>query len=187
MAPTETLEQKLTDVATGTWRIDPAHSSATFSVRHLMSKVRGRFSDVDGKVVIGDDLAFCSVAASIPTETIDTGVGMRDDDLRSESFLDAARFETMEFASTEIRADASGLTMVGDLTIRDTTLPVIIPVEFLGRDDTGLAGEPRIGFSGWTTILRSDFGVGQASFEGSKVVVGDAVTIELDVEAFLEE
>jgi polyisoprenoid-binding protein YceI len=187
MTTTRDIQSRLTRSATGTWRIDPAHSSATFSVRHLMSQVRGRFSDVDGKVVIGDGLDSCSVAASIPAETVDTGFRMRDDDLRSESFLDAARFETMEFESTEVRDDDNGLTVVGDLTIRDVTRPVTIPVEFLGRDDTGLQGEPRIGFAGRTTIRRSDFGVGQRAIEGSKVVVGDQVTIELDVEAFLEE
>jgi polyisoprenoid-binding protein YceI len=183
MTSTATIEHRLTDNARGTWRIDPAHSSATFSVRHLMSKVRGRFSDVDGQVVIGATLADCSVAASIPAETVHTGVAMRDDDLRSEGFLNAAHFQTLEFASTAVHDTGAGLQVVGDLTIRDVIHEVVLDVEYLGHDESGLQGEPRIGFSGITTIRRSAYGVGQSPVEGSKVVVGDTVTIDLDIEA----
>lgn len=179
-------EEAPAGITSGTWRIDPAHTSVTFSVRHLMSKVRGRFSDVDGQIVIGQALASCSVEASIPTVSVDTGTQMRDDDLRSTRFFDAARFPFMEFASTEITGEGTRLTLVGDLTIRDVTRPVAIDVEFLGLDETGLQGEPRIGLSGRTTLRRSDFNVGDAPVGGSKVVIGDTVTVELDIEAFLE-
>jgi polyisoprenoid-binding protein YceI len=81
----------------------------------------------------------------------------------------------------------SRITLVGDLTIRDVTRSVTVDVEFLGLDETGLQGEPRIGFTGRTTVRRSDFNVGESSVEGNKVVVGDAVTVELDVEAFHAE
>ena len=175
----------LTGIAAGTWRIDPAHSAVTFSVRHLMSKVRGRFSDVDGQIVVGQTLASCSVEASIATASVDTGTPMRDDDLRSATFFDSARFPSMEFASTQITGEDTRLSLVGDLTIRDVTRPVTIDVEFLGLDETGLQGEPRIGLSGRTTVRRSEFKVGDTPIEGSKVVIGDPVTIELDVEAFL--
>jgi polyisoprenoid-binding protein YceI len=187
MTRTATIEHRLTNAARGTWRIDPAHSSATFSVRHLMSRVRGRFGDLDGRVVIGAGLDSCSVAVAIPARTVDTGVPMRDDDLRSASFLDVATFESMTFESSEVHDNDDGLLAVGDLTIRGVTRPVTLQAEYLGRDDTGLQGEPRVGFSALTTILRSDFGVGENSAKGSKVVVGDIVTIELDVEAFLED
>ena len=93
----------------------------------------------------------------------------------------------MEFASTEITVVDSRITLVGDLTIRDVTRSVTIDVEFLGLDETGLRGEPRIGFTGRTTVRRSDFNVGESPVEGNKVVVGDAVAVELDVEAFLAE
>jgi polyisoprenoid-binding protein YceI len=83
-------------------------------------------------------------------------------------------------------ADGTG-TIVGDLTIRDITRQVRLEAEFLGLDATGLQGEPRIGFAARTTIRRSDFRVGERSAEGSKVVVGDTVAVELDVEAHLEE
>jgi polyisoprenoid-binding protein YceI len=176
----------LAGVATGTWRIDPAHSSVTFSVRHLMGKVRGRFGDVDGRIAVGRSLASCAVEASIATASVDTGTQMRDDDLRSAKFFDAARFPSMRFASTGITGADTGIALVGDLTIRDVTRPVTVDAEFLGLDEAGLQGEPRIGFSGRTTVRRSDFGVGDSPVEGSRVVVGDAVTVELDLQAFLE-
>jgi polyisoprenoid-binding protein YceI len=153
----------LAGTATGTWRIDPAHSSVTFSVRHLMSKVRGQFGDVDGQIVIGRSLASCSVEASIATASVDTGTPMRDDDLRSARFFDSTRFPSMRFASTGITGEDTRITLVGDLTIRDVTRRVTIEAEFLGLDETGLQGEPRIGFSGRTTVRRSDFKVGDSS------------------------
>lgn len=107
--------------AIGTWRIDPAHTSVTFSVRHLMSKVRGQFSDLDGQIVVGQSLASCSVQASIATASVDTGTQMRDDDLRSERFLDSTGFPSIAFASTEITGEDTRITLVGDLTIRDVT------------------------------------------------------------------
>src|SRR6266702_3899796 len=128
----------LAGIATGTWRIDPAHSSVTFAVRHLMSKVRGRFREVDGKILVGQALASCSVEASIATASVDTGEQLRDDDLRAARFFDSARFPSMRF-------------------------------------------------SGRTTVRRSDFEVGDSPVEGSKVVIGDTVTVELDIEAFLEQ
>jgi polyisoprenoid-binding protein YceI len=187
MSRSATIEHRLTTAARGTWRLDPAHSSAIFSVRHLMSRVRGRFGDLDGGIVIGGGLDSCSVAVAIAARTVDTGVPMRDDDLRSASFLDVANFESMTFESSEVHDRDDVLVVVGDLTIRGVTRPVILQAEYLGRDDTGLQGEPRVGFSAQTTILRSDYGVGENSAKGSKVMVGDMVTIELDVEAFLED
>jgi polyisoprenoid-binding protein YceI len=173
---------------TGTWRIDPAHSSVSFSVRHLMSKVRGRFRDVEGRIGIRPDLADCSVSASIAVTSVDTGTPQRDDDLRSDRFFRAGEHPKMTFESTAVDAGTDGTgTVVGDLTIRGITRQVRLEAEFLGLDATGLQGEPRIGFAARTTIRRSDFHVGERSAEGSKVVVGDTVAVELDVEAHLEK
>ncbi len=170
----------------GIWGIDPMHTAVTFSVRHLMSKVRGRFNDVDGQIRLAESPGSWSVEASIAMGSVDTGVPMRDEDLRSGNFFDVARFPSMRFVSTEVSEDTSGFQVLGDLTIRDITRQVPIEVEFLGVDESGLQGEPRVGFSGRATVRRSDFGVGESAVQGSKVVVGDAVTIELDVEAFLQ-
>jgi polyisoprenoid-binding protein YceI len=186
---TTAAEKVLARIPSGTWTIDAMHSSVTFSVRHLMSKVRGRFSEVDGQIVVGQELTSCSVEASIGTASVDTGTQMRDDDLRSSNFFDSARFPAMRFASTQIAAegDETRFTLAGDLTIRDVTRPVTIECEFLGLDETGLQGEPRVGVSGRTSVRRSDFKVGASAIEGSKVVVGDTVLIELDIEAYLEQ
>lgn len=178
-------EETLATTPSGTWTIDPAHSAVTFSVRHLMSKVRGRFSEVEGHIVVGPTPDTWSAEASIAMRSVSTGTQMRDDDLRSERFFDTDAYPIMIFASTEVRDEGDVIALVGDLTIRAVTRSVTIEVEYLGRDQTGLQGEPRIGFSGRTTLSRSDFGVGQASVEGSKVIVGDAVSVELDIEAFL--
>jgi polyisoprenoid-binding protein YceI len=178
----------LAGTPTGTWRIDPAHSSVSFSVRHLMSKVRGRFREVDGRIVIGPSLRDCRTSASMRADSVDTGVPRRGDDLRSGKFLDAEHHPDLTFASSAVEEDADGaLTIGGDLTIRGTTREVRFQAEFLGLDETGLQGEPRIGFAARTTIRLSDFGVGERAVEGSKLVVGDTVKIELDVEAALEE
>jgi polyisoprenoid-binding protein YceI len=94
----------------------------------------------------------------------------------------------LTFASSAVEQDADGaLTIVGDLTVRGVPREVRLQAEFLGVDQTGLQGEQRIGFAARTTIRRSDFGVGEGAVEGSKIVVGDTVTIELDVEAALDE
>lgn len=171
---------------TGTWTIDPMHTAVTFAVRHLMSKVRGRFSDVNGQVVLGEAPASCRVEATIATASVDTGTPMRDEDLRSANYFDATRFPTMRFVSGEITEDGSGIHMAGNLTIRDITREVLLEVEFLGLDETGLQGEPRIGFVGRTTLRRSEFGVGEGPIEGGKIVIGDPIDVELDVEAYLE-
>jgi polyisoprenoid-binding protein YceI len=188
MQPTTTAQVSVTDSLTGTWAIDPAHSTVGFSVRHLMSRVRGRFREVDGRIVIGPSLRDCLTTASMRADSVDTGVAQRDDDLRSDSFLDAEHYPDLTFASSAVEEGADGsLMIVGDLTIRGITREVRLGVEFLGLDETGLQGEPRIGFAARTTIRRSDFSVGESSVEGSKIVVGDTVTIELDVEAVAEQ
>jgi len=120
--------------------------------------------------------------------SVDTGTPQRDEDLRSDRFFDVEAHPEMSFASTEVEENADGsLTIVGDLTIRAITRQVRLAAEFLGLDATGLQGESRIGVVARTTIRRSDYGVGERSVEGNKVVVGDTVTVELDVEAHLEE
>lgn len=168
----------------GTWTIDPAHSVVGFSVRHLMSKVRGRFTTFDASIVTTDDPAESSVTASIDLRTVETGIGMRDDHLRSADFFDVENTPTMRFASTGLRHDGETWVLTGDLTIRNVTRSVDIELEFLGVDPTGLQGEARIGFEGRTTIKRSDFDLSFGlAVDGSKVVVGDRVTVTLDVQA----
>ena len=171
----------------GTWTIDPAHTTVSFVVRHLMSRVRGAFSEVSGQIITRPDLAGSSTAATIAVSSVRTGNEMRDNHLRSADFFEAERYPVISFASTGLRpADGSWL-MSGELTIRDVTRPVDLEVEFLGTDPTGLQGEARIGFSARGTISRRDFGVtfGLAA-DGTKIVLADKVDIVLDVQAYLD-
>ncbi len=178
----------LPGVAVGTWVIDPAHSWVGFTVRHLMSKVRGRFTDFSGEIVVGETPDSSSAAVTIDLASVTTGNNMRDNHLRTKDFFDVEQNPKMTFASTGVRPSGDKWVLIGDLTIRDITKAVEIEFEFLGVDPTGLQGEQRVGFEGRTSIARSDFGVsfGLAA-EGAKVVIGDRVDINLEIEATLSE
>ena len=173
------------DWVAGTWTIDPAHTTVAFAVRHLMSRVRGTFSDVSGQIVTTADPSACTANADIAVASVRTGNQMRDDHLRSADFFDAERHPAMTFVSQALRLVDGGWQLPGELTIRNVTRPVDLEVEFLGTDPTGLQGEPRIGFSARAAICRRDFGItfGLAA-DGTKIFVGDKVDIVLDVQAF---
>jgi polyisoprenoid-binding protein YceI len=175
------------DWVAGTWTIDPAHSVVSFAVRHLMSRVRGTFSEVSGQIVTSPDPAGSTATAVISVPSVSTGQPMRDDHLRSADFFDAERYPSMTFVSKALRPVTGTWVMSGELTIRDITRTVDLDVEFLGADSTGLQGEPRIGFSAQGVISRRDFGItfGLAT-DGSKIVVADKVSIGLDIQAFLD-
>jgi polyisoprenoid-binding protein YceI len=164
--------------AAGTWVIDPAHSWVGFTVRHLMSRVRGRFTDFAGEIVVGSIPEISSVTAIIELASVHTGNEMRDDHLRTKDFFDVDQTPKMTFTSTAIRAAFPGWTVTGALTIRGVTKTVDIEVEFLGVDPTGLQGEQRVGFAGHTSINRTDFGIsfGLAA-DGAKVFIGEKVDI----------
>lgn len=170
----------------GTWTIDPAHTTVSFAVRVLMSRVRGTFSEVSGQIVTGADPSTSTAAAGIAVASVSTGNDMRDNHLRSADFFDAGHHPAMTFASRALRLAEGGWVLSGELTIRDVTRPVDLEVECLGIDPTGLQGEPRIGFSARTTICRRDYGItfGLAA-DGTKIVVADKVDIVLDIQAFL--
>jgi polyisoprenoid-binding protein YceI len=173
-------------VPVGTWTIDPAHSSIGFSVRHLMGKVRGTFEEFTGHVTITEEPTDCSATATISMRSVNTANRMRDDDLRSVNFFDVDRHPDMTFESTGLTVHDGLLELSGKLTIRSITRDVVMEVEFLGLDETGLQGEQRIGISATTTIRRSDYDVGAGTGEGQKIVVGDKITIQLDIQAMLE-
>jgi polyisoprenoid-binding protein YceI len=182
---TTTAPPALEGWLTGTWAIDPAHSSVSFAIRHLMSRVRGTFSDVSGQIVTDPEPSRSTATAVIATASVSTGHEMRDGHLRSADFFHAELYPEMTFTSTALRQAAGTWILSGDLTIRDVTRPVDLQVEFLGTDPTGLQGEPRIGFSAHGLISRRDFGItfGLAA-EGAKVFLADQVDITLDIEAF---
>jgi polyisoprenoid-binding protein YceI len=125
----------------GTWTIDPAHTVVAFAARHLMSRVRGTFSQVNGKIVTSPDRGLCSATAAVTLSSVSTGNEMRDNHLRSADFFDIGHSPTMTFASTGLRQENGAWVLAGDLTIRAVTRPVEFEVEFLGVDATGLQGE----------------------------------------------
>ena len=176
----------LPGLTTGTWTIDPAHSEVGFVVRHLMvSKVKGRFGKVDGTITVADDVLASSVEATVETASIDTRDENRDNHLRSGDFFEVEKYPTMNFRSTGLSGDGEDFTMDGDLTIKGTTRPVSFRLEFNGASANPLAGgKPTAGFSATTEISRKDFGLEwNVALESGGVLVGDKVTITLEVEA----
>jgi polyisoprenoid-binding protein YceI len=171
--------------ATGTWNIDPSHSTIGFSVRHAMvSKVRGAFGEFAGSLTInGNDLAASSAQLTIEAASIDTKSADRDGHLRSADFLDVENFTTVTFSSTSVAVDGADVTIAGDLTIRGITRPVTVEYEYLGSSIDPF-GFTRVGFEGKAKISRKDFGLTwNAALETGGVLVGDEITLILDVEA----
>jgi polyisoprenoid-binding protein YceI len=166
--------------ASVTWTIDPNHSAAQFTVRHMMvSNVRGEFSGVRGTVEFDDENpSRSSVEATIDATTINTRVPARDNDLKSVNFFDVAKYPTITFKSGKIRASGSNTFVVeGDLTMHGVTRPVTLQVEATApvRDPKG---NERRGAEATTKVSRKDFGV-----TGTPTLVGDEVQITLDLEA----
>jgi len=169
-----------------TWQIDPAHSAAQFSVRHLaISTVRGGFSKVQGTVNFDDaDISKSNVDVTIDVSTVDTREPKRDDDLRSDRFFDVKDFPTMSFKSTKVEQLAPGkLKVTGDLTIRGVTKPVVLEVEGPTAPVKDPWGNQRAAATATTKINRQDFGVKwNANMDNGGVVVGDEVSITIDIE-----
>jgi polyisoprenoid-binding protein YceI len=171
----------------GTWDIDATHSDISFSVRHLMvSKVRGRFNSVSGRLVTGTDLLDSSVTAEIDVNSFDTGNAQRDEHIRSADFLHAAEFPTMTYRSTAVRRDGDDLVVDGELTLHGVTRQLSLAVELTGFGPDPYGGT-RLGLSATTKINRKDFGIDiELPLDGGGVVVGDTVQISVDIEAVLQ-
>lgn len=166
----------------GTWTIDPVHSDVAFIVRHLgVSKVRGRFNNVSGTIVTGEDPSQSSVTATIQADSIDTKNEQRDGHVRSADFLHVEEHEHLTFASTAVRVDGEEIEIDGDLTLHGVTKPVTLAGEIGGFGD-GPNGKV-LGVSVTTEVKRSDFGIGGAI---PSAVVSDKIKVELDVEALLQ-
>jgi polyisoprenoid-binding protein YceI len=164
----------------GTWQIDPNHSAAQFSVKHLgVSTVRGAFTKVSGSATYDpSDPTKTTLTATIDAASIDTRVQMRDNDLRSPNFLDVQKFPTLTFQSKQAKAAGAGkLQITGDLTIHGVTKEVVLDVDGPSAPIKDPWGNQRIGASASTRINRKDFGV-----NGAPGVVGDDITITIDSE-----
>jgi polyisoprenoid-binding protein YceI len=169
-----------------TWNIDPAHSGAEFKVKHMMiSNVKGKFSGLSGVLKLDEtNYARSTVEASIPVSTVNTGDEKRDGHLVSADFFDAEKFPAMTFKSTRIESVGGGdYEVTVDLTIHGVTKPVVLKLEDVSEPSKDPWGNHRIGLSGTTRINRKDFELGwNAALETGGVLVGEEVTITLDVE-----
>ncbi len=175
----------LTDITTQTYDIDAAHSEANFQVRHLITKVRGSFSEFAGTVHFAAEAPErSSVSFTIQAASIDTNQKDRDAHLRSADFFETDRYPTITFTSTRIeRRGDDTFDVTGLFTIRDVTREITLPVTYLGTAKDPW-GNDRIAFEAETTINRKDYGLTwNAALETGGFLVGDEVKISLSVQA----
>lgn len=169
-----------------TYTIDPAHSSAQFSIRHMMiTNVRGGFSSVKGTVEYdSDEPGNSTVNVLIDVNTIKTLDEQRDAHLRSADFLDVEKYPTITFKSTKVTSEDDGESKVeGNLTIHGVTKPVVLKVEGPSAEGKDPWGNVRMGASATTKIKRSDFGLTwNAALETGGIMVADDLKIELEVQ-----
>ena len=172
----------------GTWQIDTVHSDVSFTVRHMMvSKVRGHFADFSGTVVTAEDPTQSSVTASITLNSIDTKNEQRDNHIRSADFFDVAQYPTMTYRSTGLTQDGGDWRLDGELSLHGVTKSVPLHLELNGFTDDPYGGR-RAGFSATAEINRRDFGIDiSLPMDGGGVVVGDKVSISLEIEAVLDQ
>ena len=174
-----------TATKTTTYNIDKAHSEVTFQVRHLLTKVRGRFSDFEGTIEYDEEQPENSqVNAAVQATSIDTSERDRDNHLRSADFFDVEKYPTLTFRGGAIaRKGTNGFDLSGDLTIHGVTRQVTFDVSLLGRAKDPWGNE-RIAFEAETAINRKDYGLNwNAALETGGFLVGDEVKISLSVQA----
>ena len=167
------------------YKLDSAHSQVQFSVRHMMiSKVRGSFEKFDGVFNLDEaNPANTSIEVKIEAASINTREGQRGAHLRSGDFFDAENFPYLTFKSTRVEVvDSMHAKLHGDLTIKGTTKPVVLDVEFLGSAKSPW-GNTSYGFNGHTVINRKDWNLGwNVALETGGVLVGDEITIDIELE-----
>lgn len=169
---------------TSVWRIEVARSQVVFKIRHVMSRVSGRFTDWNGTIT-GDsaDWGGASVEVVIQSKSIDTNNDARDTHLRSADFFDTDQYPEIRFRSTAVQLAGSSLTIDGDLTIKGITHPVVLTGAVLGPN-LGGDGRDRAGFEASTSINRLDYGITwNRVAEGGGMLLGDDVSIEITVAA----
>jgi len=167
------------------YSIEPAHSAAQFSVRHLMvSNVKGEFKKLSGKVVFDEAKPSATVVeATIDVSTVNTGEPARDKHLKSPDFFDLDKYPTMTFVSKSAKKAAHGLDVSGDLTLHGVTKPVVLHVSDISKEIKDPMGLLRRGATATTVVDRKDFGLlWNKNLDGGGVLIGDEVTITIDIE-----
>jgi polyisoprenoid-binding protein YceI len=167
---------------TSAWTTDPAHSGVNFTIRHGgVSNVHGRFGGVKGTLVYNEaDITKSTVTVTIDTTTVDTGEPARDAHLKTDAFLDVAKFPTATFTSSGVVKNGSKLTVNGNLTLHGVTLPVVLDVEGPSTPVEGVMDhKPHSGFTATTTLSRTAYGIGT---KFPAVVVGDDVKLVIELE-----
>jgi polyisoprenoid-binding protein YceI len=171
---------------TSSWRIDPLHSSAQFSVRHMMiSTVRGHFGGVKGTATLdAKNPANDTVEATIDCTTINTGEAKRDSDLKGEEFFDVKKYPVMKFKSKRVEVAGPGkLKVTGDLTINAVTRQVVLDLDGPTPPIKDTQNRIKVGVQGTTKVSRKEFGIlYNPVMETGGVAVSDEVAIELDIE-----
>ncbi|MCJ0892217.1 YceI family protein [Rhodococcus sp. ARC_M5] len=176
----------LPELTAGTWAIDASHSTVGFTVRHLVvSKVRGRFQAFTGTITVDAD-GTPSVDAEIDVTSITTDNAQRDGHLKTADFFEVEKFPTATFKSTSVKADGGDFIVTGDFTLHGVTNSIDLKLEFNGVN-AGMGNGPVAGFEASTVINRKDFGISiDMPLEGGGAVVGDKITLNLDIEAGLQ-
>ena len=175
-------------LAAETYSVDPSHSEVGFTVRHLVSNVRGRFNDFSGKVNMDPkNMTAASVEFHIKATSIDTAVPDRDKHLRSADFFDVDKFPEITFKSDSVKAAGKDkYDVTGTLTIHGVSKKVTLPVSFLGQAKDPWGGT-RAGFETATTLNRKDYGiVWNKAVDNGGVLLGDDVKVNINIEAKVE-
>lgn len=178
----------MAQITAGTWNFDPTHTEVGFTVRHLMSKVRGKFEKFEASITTAPDITQSTTAATIDLSSINTGTPDRDAHLRSADFFSVESHPTMTFVSTGVvQKSDTEFVVTGDLTIKDVTKPVELAVEFLGEGGDPWGGT-RVGVEATTTISRKAFGIDfNIPVQGDKVMIGDKINVVIAGEAVLAQ
>lgn len=178
-------EQGIVRVPTGTWTVDPIHSSVGFEVKHMMiSTVRGHFKQYEGTLEAAEDYHDSRVWGSVQVASIDTNNADRDEHLRGPDFFDAERWPSITFESTAIEhLDAGSYRVIGNLTIKDVTHEIEVEANVEGAA-VDPWGKDRVGIAVRGSIDRTEFGLTwQQSLVGGGLLVGDQVALRIDISA----
>lgn len=171
------------DVEAGTYQIDAMHSSVGFEIPHLViSTVEGKFTQVEGQLDLDKKFTNSKATAKIAVASIDTGVGKRDEHLKSPDFFDAAKHSDITFKSSKVEGTPEAFKLTGDLTIKGTTKKVTLEGKYLGSVVDGY-GNQKVAFTLKGKINRKDFGLTWSQAVEAGPVVGDEVTLTLKLQA----